>query len=343
MEISAAKQQPIAKALAGGPMVTAEQTYLRSQLEDRRGRLRTALRSSEEASLSRLLHQVDAALARLDEGTYGICETCHEPVEKERLLTDPLLRFCLDHLTHEEQRALESDLALAARIQKGLLPPSQLRAAGWHVTYHYEPAGLVSGDYCDFLESDHGLLFLLGDVSGKGVAASMLMSHLHATFHSLARTTLPLEGMVEAANRIFSESTLAGQFATMVVGHASHDGSVDFVSAGHLPVLHLGSHGVKSEGATGVPLGMFGNTRFPVRKMILGSGDTLLLYTDGLTEARNAASEEYGVLRIQENARRRYGAAPDALIAGCLCDLRGFTAGAKFADDVTLLALNRTA
>jgi phosphoserine phosphatase RsbU/P len=166
---------------------------------------------------------------------------------------------------------------------------------------------------------------------------------LHATFHSLARTTLPLEGMVEAANRIFSESTLAGQFATMVVGHASHDGSVDFVSAGHLPVLHLGSHGVKSEGATGVPLGMFGNTRFPVRKMILGSGDTLLLYTDGLTEARNAASEEYGVLRIQENARRRYGAAPDALIAGCLCDLRGFTAGAKFADDVTLLALNRTA
>lgn len=324
-------------------MVAAEQTYLRSQLEQRRERLRTALRSSEQPSLSRLLHQVDAALARFDEGTYGICETCHEPVEKERLLADPLLRFCLDHLTHEEQRALESDLVLASRIQKALLPPPQLSSAGWNVSYHYEPAGLVSGDYCDFLESDHGLLVLLGDVSGKGVAASMLMSHLHATFHSLGRTNLPLEGMVEAANRVFSESTLAGQFATLVVGRASHDGAVEFVSAGHLPVLHLSRHGAKPQGATGVPLGMFGDTRFPVHRLALGSGETLLIYTDGLTEACNAASEEYGVHRVQENAQRRYAAAPDNLIAGCLADLRSFASGTKFADDVTLLTLNRTA
>ena len=129
----------------------------------------------------------NAALARMDEGTFGTCETCHDSVEKERLLSDPLIRFCLDHLTHEEQRALESDLELAARIQKGLLPPPEMSAAGWQVRYHYEPLGPVSGDYCDVLESDSGLLFLFGDVSGKGVAASMLMSHLHATFRSLAR------------------------------------------------------------------------------------------------------------------------------------------------------------
>ena len=339
METSAAKQQ----LKAGGSMATAEQAYFHSQLEQRRERLLSALHSSADASLSHLLSEVDAALARMDEGTYGMCETCHDPVEKERLLNDPLVRFCLDHLTSEEQRALESDLELAARIQKGLLPPPELSAAGWQVRYHYEPAGPVSGDYCDVFETDGGLLFLFGDVSGKGVAASMLMSHLHATFRSLARANLPLQRMVEAANRVFSESTLAGQFATLVVGRATEDGSVEFVSAGHLPVLHLGCNGAKSEGATGVPLGMFTNSHFPVHQILLGSGEALLIYTDGLTEACNAASEEYGVKRVKEAAQRHYAAAPDRLIAGCLSDLHNFTAQTKRVDDLSLLVLRRAA
>jgi len=324
-------------------MATAEQVYFRSQLEQRRERLLSVLHSSADASLSNLLSEVDAALSRVDGGTYGMCETCHDPVEKERLLNDPLVRFCLDHLTREEQRALESDLELAARIQQGLLPPPELSAAGWQVRYHYEPAGPVSGDYCDVLESDGGLLFLFGDVSGKGVAASMLMSHLHATFRSLARANLPLQRMVEAANHIFSESTLAGQFATLVVGRARDDGSVEFVSAGHLPVLHLGCNGARSEGATGVPLGMFTNSHFPVHELSLSSGEALLIYTDGLTEACNAASEEYGVTRMKETAQRHYAAAPDRLIAGCLSDLRNFTAETKRADDLSLLVLRRAA
>jgi sigma-B regulation protein RsbU (phosphoserine phosphatase) len=339
MEISAAKQQ----LRAGGSMATAEQAYFRPQLEQRRERLLSALHSSADASLSNLLSEVDAALARMDEGTFGICETCHDPVEKERLLSDPLVRFCLDHLTHEEQRALESDLELAARVQQGLLPPPELSAAGWQVRYHYEPVGPVSGDYCDVLESDSGLLFLFGDVSGKGVAASMLMSHLHATFRSLARANLPLQRMVEAANRVFSESTLAGQYATLVVGRAINDGSVEFVSAGHLPVLHLGRNGAKSEGATGVPLGMFANANFPVHHLSLNPDEALLIYTDGFTEACNAVSEEYGVNRVRDTAQRHYAATPDQLIAGCLSDLRNFAAGTKRTDDLSLLVLRRAA
>jgi sigma-B regulation protein RsbU (phosphoserine phosphatase) len=338
METSAAIQQTV----AGGRMATAERTYLRSELERRRERLRSALETpSSEASLSSLLTEVDAALARMEDGSFGICETCHETIEKERLLADPLLRFCLDDLTREEQRALESDLALAGSIQRALLPPADFRAAGWQVRYHYAPAGPVSGDYCDLLESNGDLLFLLGDVSGKGVAASMLMSHLHATFHSLANTGLALSRMVEAANRIFSESTLAGQFATLVVGRASRDGAVEFVSAGHLPILHLRDNEAKSEGATGVPLGMFTNTSFPVHRLSLGAGEGLLIYTDGLTEARNAAGEEFGIGRIRDVAARRHAEAPEALITGCLADLRQFTAGAKQGDDLTLLMLRR--
>jgi sigma-B regulation protein RsbU (phosphoserine phosphatase) len=338
MESSAAKQQPV----AGGGMTTAEQTYLRTELEQRRERLHEALRSpAADASLSQLLTAVDTALSRIDQGTFGLCEMCHDTIEAERLLADPLARFCLDHLTSAEQRALESDLSLAARIQRALLPKPGLAPAGWDVRYHYQPAGMVSGDYCDLFETDGGLLLMLGDVSGKGVAASMLMSHLHATFRSLAEGGLPLDRMVEDANRIFCQSTLAGQFATLVVGRVAHDGSVEFVNAGHLPVLHIHGDGATPKDSTGVPLGMFCNTRFPVHRLTLAHGDTLFLYTDGLTEARNRASAEYGLHRIRTLAARHRGIGAAGLISQCLRDLLSFREGLKQTDDLTLLAVRR--
>jgi len=322
METSAAKQQ----AMAGDTVITAEQRYLRTELEQRRERLHEALHSpAADPSLSQLLTAVDTALSRIDHGTFGLCETCHDTIEAERLLADPLVRFCLDHLTSAEQRALESDLSMAARIQRGLLPKPGLAPVGWDVRYHYQPAGMVSGDY----------------VSGKGVAASMLMSHLHATFRSLAEAGLQLDRMVEDANRIFCESTLAGQFATLVVGRAAHDGSVEFVSAGHLPVLHIQSDGATPKDSTGVPLGMFCNTRFPVHRLTLAHGDTLFLYTDGLTEAPNRAGAEYGLHRIRTLAARHPGIEPAGLISKCLEDLQCFAEGLKQPDDLTLLAVQR--
>jgi len=323
-------------------MITAEQTYLRTELEQRRERLHAALHSTAaDASLSQLLTAVDDALLRIDQGSFGLCETCHETVEPERLLADPLVRFCLDHLTSAEQRALESDLLLAASIQRRLLPNLEIAPAGWDVRFHYQPAGMVSGDYCDLVETRDGLLFMLGDVSGKGVAASMLMSHLHATFRSLADAGLPLDRMVEDANRIFCESTLAGQYATLVVGRAANDGSVEFVSAGHLPLLHIHGEGVAPKDSTGVPLGMFCNARFPVHRLTLATGDAVFLYTDGLTEARNRAGQEYGLQRIRALAARNTRRASDGLISECLEDLASFGEGLKQTDDLTLLALRR--
>jgi sigma-B regulation protein RsbU (phosphoserine phosphatase) len=323
-------------------MNTAEQSHLRTELQQRRERLHEALHSpAANASISQLLTDVDTALSRIDQGTFGLCETCHETIEAERLLADPLVRFCLDHLTNAEQRALESDLSLAARNQRALLPKAGLAPDGWDARYHYQPAGMVSGDYCDLFESDGGLLFMLGDVSGKGVAASMLMSHLHATFRSLAEAGLPLDRMVEDANRIFCESTLAGQLATLVVGRAAHDGSVEFVSAGHLPVLHIHGDGATPKDSTGVPLGTFCNTSFPVHRLVLAQGDTLFLYTDGLTEARNRAGAEYGLDRIRTLAARHTGIQPAGLISGCLEDLLSFQEGLKQTDDLTLLAVRR--
>ena len=345
MESSATKPQSItAQPISGGSVATVELNYLRSELEERRERLQSALQSpSENASLSFLLTEVDAALARMDDGTYGICEACHDPIEKDRLLADPLVRICLTELSYEEQRALESDLALASRIQKGLLPPTDFAAKGWEIRYHYAPAGVVSGDYCDLLDSKDGVLFVLGDVSGKGVAASMLMSHLHATFRSLVDTGLPMNRMVEAANRVFSGSTLAGQFATLVVGRLSANGSAEIVNAGHLPLLHLRKGEPHLLEATGVPLGMFRNAGFDLQRLVIEPGDTLLVCTDGLTEASNIDGEEYGIARVRKAAAPHYGRGADAILGECLADWRTFAAGGKQADDMTILTVHRAA
>ena len=131
-------------------MVNQVETIVRSQLLDRRQKLETALvKFSESGGLRQLLQEVDAALDRLGAGAYGLCEVCHDPVETERLIADPLARFCLDHLSPHEQRMLERDLEMAARIQAELLPQPDSAFGPWHVARHYEAAGPVSGDYCD--------------------------------------------------------------------------------------------------------------------------------------------------------------------------------------------------
>ena len=91
-----------------------------------------------------MLREVDAALERIESGTYGICEVCHDTVEADRLIANPLERFCLDHLNANERQALEDDLNLASEIQRGLLPHHNLRVDGWHFEYGYEPARLRS-------------------------------------------------------------------------------------------------------------------------------------------------------------------------------------------------------
>jgi len=324
-------------------MATIENSYFRNELEDRRKRLLSVTPAGEsESTIRQLLVNVDAALSRLQAGTFGICESCHESIEADRLLCDPLVRFCIDHLSQEEQRALERDLGLAAGIQRALLPPANWSFDGWEARYHYEPAKLVSGDYCDLIESNGSFLFLLGDVAGKGVAASMLMSHLHATFRTLASQNLPLHQLVSHANRLFCDSTTAGQYATLVVGRAWPDGKVEYVSAGHLPLLHISPSGVFTKEATGVPLGMFCTTNYPVCQLSLAPGDSLLLYTDGLTEMFNEAGCEFGVERVHSLAKRHTAAHPEEMLSACLQEIRSFSAASKQTDDLTLLVLHRS-
>jgi sigma-B regulation protein RsbU (phosphoserine phosphatase) len=290
-----------------------------------------------------LLKEVDSALQRMEDGTYGLCDLCHDPIEQDWLRADPLVRFCLSHLTPEQQRAFEQDLDLASQIQAALLPKPSVAFEGWDISTHYEPAGPVSGDYCDLMCSDKGrkeLVFLLGDISGKGVAASLLMSHLHAIFRSLMPLDMPVTELVERANRVFCESTLSTQFATLICGKASPSGEIDLCNAGHCPALWVRGGEVSPIEATGFPLGIFCGGRYSSTQMRLNPSESLLLYTDGLTEARDRQNNEYGLPRLAAVTARQAPSA-QAVTQACLGDLSSFRSGTDKTDDLSIMVIRR--
>ncbi|HWF03074.1 MAG TPA: SpoIIE family protein phosphatase [Candidatus Angelobacter sp.] len=322
---------------------------LRDQLTSRRQKLETAvarsamarntLEKTQTANLLQLLEQVDRALERMDRGAFGICEVCHTSVEAERLFSDPLTAICLECLNPAEARALEQDLHLAARIQAGLLPRRDFSSSGWKVAYHYEPAGQVSGDYCDLVPHGDDLFFMVGDVSGKGVAAAMLMSNLHALFRVLIPTGLPLEQLVERANRLFCESTLPTQYATLIVGKADAFGNVEICNGGHPAPFHMGQHGVTPIEASTVPIGLFSDQKFFSTTLRTSPGDSLVIYTDGISEAENPDGTEYGSASLDTLLNSCRELPSRELVDRCLKEVMAFRAGSPRMDDQALMVL----
>ncbi len=320
--------------------------FMREQLLDRRHKLERAVKvePNHSTSLHSLLEEVDSALARMNNGSYGICELCHEPVEADRLIADPLVRFCLGHLNEAERAALERDLELAAQVQRALLPQQDIKCCGWHICYHYEPVGVVSGDYCDVVDSpDTGFYFMVGDVSGKGVAASMLMAHLHAMFRTLISVGVPLKNMLAHASRVFCESTLPTQYATLVCGRAEPNGRVEICNAGHPPPLLVRHDQVLAVEASGLPVGLFCGEEFSASEFWLEPCQSMVIYSDGVSEAADSSGMQYGADRLRDLITHNCAMGPPELITACRNDLNRFCNGAQRTDDATLLVLARIA
>jgi sigma-B regulation protein RsbU (phosphoserine phosphatase) len=156
----------------------------RPQLLERRARLQAGANSVSAAYFNDLIAEIDAALGRIDAGSYGLCETCHDTIEADRLASNPLVRFCLDHLSQADLLAHQQDLDLATEIQSKLLPPRDIALENWDTQYRYRPVGAVGGDYCELVaQTDvQSLFFAVGDVAGKGVAASFADDALECDF-----------------------------------------------------------------------------------------------------------------------------------------------------------------
>ncbi len=325
-------------------MDEASLTNFRAHLLSRRRRLERVMKDFQEtADLVELLRDVDSALERVADGTYGVCHSCHDSIEEDLLKMDPLACFCFDHLDAKQRRALEYDLELASRIQAALLPKKAMSAGGWSVHYHYQPAGPVSGDYVDVVPSGReaeAMLFVVGDVTGKGVAASMLTSHLHAVIHTLASINLATDQLVSEANRLLCESSMPSFFATLVCGKALKNGQVEICNAGHLSPILVHGDEVSAIESTGLPVGVLCDETYTVQKMRLVKGDRLVIYTDGLSEAA-AGDTMYGEERVTELAHKNRRLPAEELIAAYMTDLVTFTSGKARQDDLSIMVVER--
>jgi sigma-B regulation protein RsbU (phosphoserine phosphatase) len=315
---------------------------LRTELINWRERLEaTAASSADMLQLSGLLREVTAAIDRLThEDSYGVCQVCHDLIGQATMSMDPLAKTCLSCFTPEQLAELEKDLDRAWLIQGELLPKQNLKFNGWQVSYHYEPAGPVSGDYCDLVSLDNGdLYFLIGDVSGKGVAASLLMTRLHAIFRSLIGAGLSVSELVERANQLFSETTMRPYYATLVCGKAAACGEVEICNAGHCSPLLLHDGNVTAIAATGLPVGMFCEELYSSIQIRLGKGDRLLLYTDGLSETRDHHDREYGDDRLPALLSECHQLPAVALVNRLIEDVSEFSSARPKADDLTVMAI----
>ena len=326
-------------------METLQISSIREQLNVRRDKLSETIKHMpEHSNLIGLLQQVDTALKKIDHGTYGICEVCQGTVEEERLFIDPLVTVCLSCLSETQRKSLESDLEFAAKIQRNLLPKNNQSVGGWDFYYHYNPAGPVSGDFTDIIPlNDDSVIFIIGDVSGKGIPASLMMSHLHGLIHSLLSFGLPVNEIIKKANRLFCESTLLANYATMVIGKANPDGAIEVAVAGHNPPLLLKDGKVQSIQATGVPVGLFCEAEYGVNNLKLTKNDALLLYTDGLTESFNSSDggEEFGEQRIINQLVGSGHLATKSVVEEIIRSQKNWLKESSQTDDVTVLAVKR--
>lgn len=279
-------------------------------------------------------------------GACSLCVECRAEIEPGLADLVPAVTVCFDCLSVDERRALERDLEGAARVQRTLLPPRSVAHDGWEVAWLWEPHGAVSGDHVDLLvpaSEDEPLHLLVGDVAGKGVAASLLQSHLHALFRALTTSDLPLSELLKKANRLFNQATASASYATLIAVRLAGDGTLEMANAGHPRPLVADRRGVRPVEGAGLPLGLFPEASFPEHRIELGAGEVALFYTDGWTEAERD-DEEYGIGRAAAALRRAAGVAGATLaqvLATCRADVESFLDGAPRGDDLTLLAIRR--
>jgi sigma-B regulation protein RsbU (phosphoserine phosphatase) len=318
-----------------------ELNKIKTILVERRERVRQVVNTpGTKAGYINLLKEIDSALERMDKGTYGICVVCHDPIEEDRLLINPLVNVCLGDMDEHQRRSLESDLDLANKMQRSMLPKNNLATPHWEINYHYEPAGIVSGDYCDIIESGENKFFILGDVSGKGIAASMLMAHLHAMFHSMISLGLGVAELVQRANRLMCESTSSELYATLICIKASNDGNLEICNAGHPHPVIVSNKNIITPTANGIPIGLFCDSEYSVTNEKLEKGDSLFLYTDGLTESFRG-DEEFGIERVSKFILENHESPVKDLMVDLLAEVKTFADDEKGKDDLTMMTVRK--
>lgn len=297
----------------------------------------------DDTCIEEHIHVIDESLEKIEDHTLGICEICHGVVEPELLAMDYTASVCLDHYSDEERRRLESELELSQVVQRALLPQSAPRILGVEVAAFSRPAEIIGGDYFDFFQfrdGSHGLV--IADVSGHGVSAGMFMSSLQAAIQTMAPYADSPAEILERINRFYIHNINFTTFATVFLAQFDPNTlTLTYVNAGHNPpaVYRSGKNEIQWLMPTAPAVGLAEAFYPRTESVALLKGDSLLLYTDGVTEVLNTSNEQFGQDRLAELFLQSTHLSAPSILQSVLQTASAFGDNRSLADDLTMVAL----
>jgi sigma-B regulation protein RsbU (phosphoserine phosphatase) len=271
----------------------------------------------------------------------GVRDFVQKPWDNSQLLATLRKEIDAGRARRRIDAAEVRELAEALRIQERLLPQQVAQIEGWELAVSWQPASGVGGDCFDTIRfSDTRLALTIADVVGKGIPAALLMSNLQAAVRAFASEAIEPQALCTQVNRILCGNIAEGRFISFfycVVDATA--GVLTYTNAGHyLPMLIRPDGSVERLGCGGPVLGVLGDAEYEQAQVSIGAGDRLVLYTDGLTEARSADDEEFGEERLLEAAVAHRVCSAPALQARLTAEVASFTGG-RLQDDATLIVL----
>ena len=237
-----------------------------------------------------------------------------------------------------EKARLEQELRIAAEIQQALMPPAEHEGLYFDVAGATVPCRAIGGDFFDYLElGDRSVGLALGDVSGKGAPAALLTAAVQGMFTVEAANEAGPAATIATINRGLKQRNIESKFVTMFFGVLSADGTLVYCNGGHNAPVLLGRGTASRLETGGMILGMFDFASYDQETLKLEPGDTLVVFSDGISEAQDLAGEEYGDDRLIACLEANRGASPAAMREALLASARTFAAGAMQSDDMTVL------
>ncbi|HUE97835.1 MAG TPA: PP2C family protein-serine/threonine phosphatase [Anaerolineales bacterium] len=298
---------------------------------------------NDENCVETHLHVIESSLEKIDDNTLGVCVVCHGYVDASLLEMDYTAAVCLDHYSEEELRRLESELELSQVVQRALLPQRVPNISGVELAAFSRPSEIIGGDYFDFFQfrdGTHGLV--IADVSGHGVSAAMLMSSLQTALRTMAPDTDSPAEILERINRFYIHNIRFTTFVTVFLARFDPTTlTLSYVNAGHNPPVVRRREGstITWLKPTAPAIGLAEEFHPKMGSITFSEGDSLLLYTDGVTEVSNISNEEFGQERLAELVQQNADRPALDLLQAVRQAVSAFGVNRPLVDDVTMVSL----
>jgi sigma-B regulation protein RsbU (phosphoserine phosphatase) len=294
-------------------------------------------------SVIQVMSEIQQTLEKLDNGSFGKCEVCHEDVNTELLEVDFTSCVCIDHFSEKQIRSLERDLELAGKVQRQLLPCCAPLLPEIDIAMYSKPAQVVGGDYYDFFACQNGSQGLaIADVMGKGLSASMLMSNLQATLRIIGPEYHSPALIAKRLNELFVHNLKLIRFISIFIGiYSPENFTLQYSNAGHHPpfLWKAASEEMVLLYPTGPAIGLSKEPDFGFETVSFGKGDLLLLYTDGILEIRNDRGEEFGEENLKDTISKFNTLEASQIIEEIKSAAYRFSSNPQ--DDISLMVLKR--